>query len=354
MAQTLLDDRLQLNPAIDYVSAHPSIFGGVYVDEAAKGALNIASIGDDPLARTALNDLLPPGYPVEWRTVARTTSELDKVRDELISSIPELQASGSTVSSVAIDVRNNMVGLTIAGPLNDVTDSLMTSYGSALEIKTGPMLVGASCSSRSSCTPWRGGIEILPGDGGGLQCTYGFNVRSTSSNTVYMMTAGHCDNEDWQHDGYSIGTTNLNNLLTSGHTLGDFQRVPTFLASPENLVYYSSTDPSRSITADRTYAHQIVGDYVCASGYTDGNRCGYITNSDFYYGIIFRGSAVYMWGKLAGFRSDPGDSGGPVLINNTALGITSARDGNTATAYSTVDNGMTALAIRLCLTPLCS
>lgn len=139
-----------------------------------------------------------------------------------------------------------------------------------------------------------------------------------------MMTAGHCDNENWQHGGYSIGTTNLSTLLTFGSVLGDFQRVPTFLASPMNLIYASDTDKSRSMTAIRTYRNQIVGDYVCASGVTNGYRCGSVVDDDYYYGIVFRGQTKYMWGKLAGSTADPPRSvfGTPFIkIANAATGV---------------------------------
>lgn len=248
---------------------------------------------------------------------------------------------------------SNAVELRLDGPIEEAQQALEPEFGSTVIVTRGLALQTTACSSRLSCTPWRGGIKIHPGDGGGLDCTYGYNVRSKTSGTRYMLTAGHCDNESWTHDGSTIGTTNLNNLQTSGSIYGDFQRVPTFLTSPENLIYASDSDKSRTITSYRTYRDQILGDYVCAAGITSNYRCGYITDDDFYYGINFHGANIYMWGKEASFPSASGDSGGPVFISHAALGTVSAVEGS-STAYGPTDQAMTALGIRPCLDSLCS
>lgn len=192
----------------------------------------------------------------------------------------------------------------------------------------------------------------------GFQCTYGYNARSVVNATRYLITAGHCENERWVHDGYSIGSTDFNNLASSGSSLGDFQRVPTFLSPPMNLVYVTDSERGRTIDSIRTYRNQLEGDHVCLSSVVNGYRCGPIVEDDFYYGIDFRGRTVWMWGKLAGsaaqpVRSDPGDSGGPAFFGWTAYGIISARDGNSRTAYGAIDLAMEALNARLCLTGTC-
>jgi hypothetical protein len=169
-----------------------------------------------------------------------------------------------------------------------------------------------------------------------------------------MLTAGHCDNETWRHNGVTIGVTNLNNLTTSGSVLGDFQRVPMSTAStPLNRIFLTSSLTSREIVAFRSYANQHQGDTACASGRTSGNRCGTIIDDDRYYGIVFRGQTKYMWGKVASLSSGSGDSGGPAYVGNTALGIVSAVDGSN-TAYGVSDLAMQALSIRFCLDSSCS
>jgi hypothetical protein len=279
---------------------------------------------------------------------------MDQIRDELVKRSNEFRSAGSELVSISLNVRLNAIDIRMNGPIDEAQRTLVAEYGEAVQVSSGKPFTTTACSSRLACDPWRGGIKISPGDGTGVNCTYGFNVRSKTSSTRYMMTAGHCDNENWRHNGDSIGTTNLNNLQTSGSIYGDFQRVPTFLASPNNLVYVSDTDKARTITSYRAYRDQILGDYVCASGITRGYRCGFITDDDLYYGVPFHGNIIYMWGKLAGFRSDGGDSGGPVFNSHTALGIVSAADGTTASAYGPIDQAMTALGIRMCLDSLCS
>lgn len=348
-----------LDPAIEFIKSHPDSFGGVYIDQEAGGLLDVATVGDDEAIRSAVHELLPADASVRWRTVDHSLAVLHKVRDTLIARAEQFAASGSPVSSISVNPLRNIVVLTVDGPTDDARASLEAEFSSAIEVVAGPRPEAVACVSRLSCDPRRGGIAINPGDGVGLQCTYGFNARSSSGSTRFMLTAGHCDNETWKHDGFSIGTTDVNNILTSGASGGDFQRVPTFHAAPTNIIYVSETERQRSIWSVRGYTNQTVGDLVCASSRVWAYRCGPIVDDDFWYCFPFRGQDRCMWGKIAGsaadtLRSDFGDSGGPVFIGSVALGAISAKIGTTQTIYGVLDIGMDSLGVRLCLNSLCS
>lgn len=174
-----------------------------------------------------------------------------------------------------------------------------------------------------------------------------------------MIIAGHCANELWKHDGAQIGFTSVNTMMGGGTPYADAQRVPVS-ASLGNLIYVKDSVKARPITSFR--GTQLNGDSVCASGVTSDYRCGVITNASLWYcvdplpgGI----SSPCFWGIQAGSASDPlgsdhGDSGGPVFINNTALGIVSAMDGPNRTVYGEIDYVFASVSVRLCLDSSCS
>lgn len=343
-------DRARWDGLIDFVYSNPSLYGGVFFDPADAGlSLHVAIVGANAPAEAEVLSRVPAGQHVTPVQERYSYDALRGIMGTLIGRIGTYSAKGTVITSISLDAARNSIVIGASAQTDDFASALATEFGSAVEVVAADPLRPVTCVSRYSCTPWRGGTRIAPYDGQGLACTYGFNARSASSPTQYMITAGHCDNENWVHDGYSIGTTDLNNLDTPGAPYGDFQRLLTFLASPTNLVYASDSDKSHAITSYRAYRYQVQGDYVCSFGVVSGSRCGNIVNSDFYYGIAFHGRNIYMWGKLASFISTNGDSGSPVFAGATALGVVSAIDSSGRTAYGAVDNAMTALGIRLCL-----
>jgi hypothetical protein len=103
-AQRRLEERLELDSAIEFIASNRSTFGGVYIDQGAGGVLDIAVPKDAQDMRAALSKLLPSGASVRWRTVEHSLSDLDEVRDALISEAQNFEQAGAPIASVAIDV----------------------------------------------------------------------------------------------------------------------------------------------------------------------------------------------------------------------------------------------------------
>lgn len=171
-----------------------------------------------------------------------------------------------------------------------------------------------------------------------------------------MITAGHCDEtetETWTHHGGTIGTTTLNNLLTSGSTLGDGERVPrTNTSTPLNVVYQYDFYTTYPITSVDTYNNQVDGDPVFMTGYVSGTKSGTITNDDYLANLTFRGSQKLVWTKKVGTLMAHGDSGGPTYSNHKGYGIVTAI-GSDFTVYSTLELLEDALDVDICTSSSC-
>jgi hypothetical protein len=342
---------------ITFVKSHPADFGGIYFD--SDGVLTISLARGGTEDRDAATKLIPSATVVRWLRVEHSISDLDLVRDMLVDRIPQFERDGGPVSSISIDAARNLVVLTLDGDISGANEALRGEFGTQIDVRTGGPAVPDLCTNRYACTPWRGGIAIDSASGGSGICSYGYNSRQYDGTALRMLTAGHCNSHTWYHGTGTIGTTSLNNLGTSNKALGDFQRVPTSFTGTKNLIYANDATMSRSILFTRNNSLQLQGDSVCKSGIGSGSgggyKCGTILNDDLVLsGVVYNGTVVYVWGKLASYASGSGDSGGPVFINNIALGIHSGYLSGQGTVYSTVEYAEFALSVSICLSTSCS
>ena len=173
-----------------------------------------------------------------------------------------------------------------------------------------------------------------------------------------MLTAGHCHDGRYYHNGAFIGTATVNSLDGGTTVNSDSLRIPRSSTSPMNLIFVTEEAPAvygRSIGAYRPTSQQLMGNAVCKSGRTTWYDCGTITSANFNYSISHEGRVfTIIGGKLASTIVNPGDSGGPVFYGSTAYGIMSARTSNGSLAYTGVEQAMSTLGIRLCLNSACS
>ncbi|WP_111719089.1 trypsin-like serine protease [Homoserinimonas sp. OAct 916] len=99
------------------------------------------------------------------------------------------------------------------------------------------------------------------------------------------------------------------------------------------------------------------GYYICRFGHTGGYACGTVAGSNYIANITLPsepGGGIRQVGPLAcvtavqnGGQSQPGDSGGPWFLNNTAYGIHSAGDGSTISCFSQVNNALSRFGLKL-------
>ncbi len=355
-------DREAVSPAINVVFQYPDIFGGVYVSHEPTFSFHILFTGDETWARQLLLPTLVPGVTVEFERVQSSLTGLRSVQARIIELVPELGRLGMPIVSVGRDTPGNGVVVRVAGSDAALSrwlseDEELRRSGVSIRAVVGSMLTTTACTAMSSCTPWRGGIKIRPSDGTGVECSYGYSGRRKNGSTLYMITAGHCDKvetETWTHNGATIGTTNLNNLLTSAAVLGDAERVPRTTTTPLNLIYQYDFYNSYPINDVRTYNQQVYGDPVFMTGFTSGTKSGTIVDDDHYGCIFFRGTTKCMWGKVVDNEMAGGDSGGPTYSGNKGNGvITAIDDPSNETFYSTLELIETALDIWICTSSSC-
>ncbi|HEY7811232.1 MAG TPA: S1 family peptidase [Allosphingosinicella sp.] len=152
-------------------------------------------------------------------------------------------------------------------------------------------------------------------------CTTGFVV--TDGGRTGLVTAAHCPDELTYRDPAG-GDVKLSFLGQWGWSHQDVQlHVPEgegIAYSP--LVYADAAKAlARPVAAVRSRASSRVGDFVCRRGETSGFGCSVIELTDFApQGDLCGGPCAPTWVMVKG-ACRGGDSGGPVFIGTTALGI---------------------------------
>jgi streptogrisin D len=193
--------------------------------------------------------------------------------------------------------------------------------------------VVAKLGTAARIQPVNGTLNTLDGpvmlDGtaiysGSFRCSLGFNVFPIGGGEHYFITAGHCthDGSAWYADQ---GLTSLlgSNSGSSGvfGTGGDYGIVHY---EGVGIHAYGTVAGTRQFVAG--WGFPVVGESVQRSGSTSGVHGGAITaiNSTVTYDDGTTVNGLIQTTVCA----EPGDSGGPLYIQSTGLGITSGGSGN--------------------------
>lgn len=178
----------------------------------------------------------------------------------------------------------------------------------------------------------------------GSRCSAGFNV--TDGQNGYILTAGHCgpNGTTWFTD--TSGRTGIGTTVQSNFPGNDF-----------SLIRYDNSAVDRrgivDIGGGRTVritgvADPVVGQEVFRSGSTTGLRSGKVTG--------LNATVNYPEGTVSGLIrttvcAEPGDSGGPLLAQGVALGVTSGGSGDCdkggVTFFQPVTKALTALGVTI-------
>jgi hypothetical protein len=152
-------------------------------------------------------------------------------------------------------------------------------------------------------------------------CTTGFVV--TDGARTGLVTAAHCPDELTYRDARG-GDIKLRFLGQWGWSHQDVQlHVPDAGEVAHSALVYADAAKllARPVAAVRPRASSRVGDYVCRRGETSGFGCAVIELTDFApQGDLCGGPCAPTWVMVKG-ACRGGDSGGPVFIGTTALGI---------------------------------
>lgn len=150
---------------------------------------------------------------------------------------------------------------------------------------------------------------------GGARCSLGFNVKKGSE--YFFLTAGHCTENATQW------TDGSGNVL--GSTTGS-----SFPGDDFGIVKYDDPSPEPPGTVGSQEIDQAgeatVGQQVQRRGSTTGTRSGHVTALD---ATVNYGNGDIVRGLIrTTVCAEPGDSGGPLYADTTALGLTSGGSGD--------------------------
>ena len=163
-----------------------------------------------------------------------------------------------------------------------------------------------------------GGVSInYPGGGG---CTSGFVVQ-TGAAVKGIVTAGHCQSEATLSFGGTV--LPLQNRNYGGNFDVQWHTAPGF--TTPNTVNLG-TAGLRAITSSKGLSLQTVGMSVCKNGRSTGYTCGKIVAKNIMWlDPAGSGTSVGPWVQvnngLSGILCANGDSGGPAVNANAAMGL---------------------------------
>lgn len=160
---------------------------------------------------------------------------------------------------------------------------------------------------------------VSPADGRRYLCTTAFTV--TNGTRFGVTTAAHCLDDLAYIDPQRVASP----LSYVGQWGWGYQDVQVN-ASPVPLagLFYADTAKTaeRPVTGQRTRDETRAGDFVCHRGETTGYSCALIELTDFApAGDLCGGACLPTWVTVAGPTCKGGDSGSPVFIGTTALGV---------------------------------
>ncbi len=367
-----LNHRVEVQEAIDPAFATAQSLGtsgGVYLDQ-LNGGIPVFLTTEDPAEfATALATLVPRAISYMVERVSFSISELYAVQAEIDADTPKLLDDGVDIGSTAIDVINNrvLVGVRSLGG-GDLT-LLQHQYGAAISVEEEQESQGGdSCTSRASCPPIKGGINIYLKDHPEKACTSGVIVRkSTGPVDLYVLTAGHCIEKNggvgarWKHDSTVFGTAVTEawgNLSDADVGLIDIDNGD--YPSTMNEFYAQYSWSIRAATTWQVSDHQNVGDAVCRSGEYSGYHCGTIVNINKTKDVDGK-QIKHQW--VMDSDACPGDSGGPYFIGLSIYGIHSdstdgCNPGTNRAWYSPIDWALAKLSSKgwpslMCFTSNC-
>lgn len=210
--------------------------------------------------------------------------------------------------------------------------------------------IGASVRmerTEGTFTPRLNGADAMFAGSG--RCSAGFNVTNGQNN--FILTAGHCGpvGTTWFSD--QQGSKQVGSTVSGSFPGGDFSLVryaPGTTLSGADIVAVGGGQGIRIVGA----ADPAVGQKVFRSGSTTGLQSGQVTG--------LNATVNYPQGTVTGLIettvcAEPGDSGGPMIADGLAMGITSGGSGDCkaggTTFFQPVTKALDSLGVKLATDP---
>ena len=290
---------------------------GISVRHRPGFGVDVLLTGDAPVApRWTVGGGVP--VPITFRTGAPAT------REQLLAALTRHQAAIRALlprpPGLGVDARTGTLALVVS-----TADAASYAPG-ALEAEVAA-LTGVPVSLRlvdgivSDSGAVEGGARVLGvgEDGRRYLCTAGFVVTDDARDG--LVTAAHCaDQADYvAPDGSRLP------LSFVGQWGWSHQDVQLHLADGAlSPAFYADTAKTtlRPVTDVQPRAATRAGDVVCHRGERTGYSCAQVELVDFApAGDLCGGPCAPTWVSVAGPSCRAGDSGGPVFLGTTALGI---------------------------------
>jgi hypothetical protein len=324
------DDRVTVGVTTTQLDAATSTVTGLAADVGLESAaLNVVSV------RHSLAELIKAN---DWLTARVVTA------NEGAESALNVGGYSTATNSVTLDIPAAPAVLTPAQ--QEVVEESRQELGDMLTIETRTGRVETNACSTQYCdVPLRAGVRFNITTG--PSCTAGFIGHDLATGRQHVLTAGHCIRGHLGHpvtSRLSTGTTNQHIGLGRRWVFGSLGDAGVFdIANtgwkPRAWVYVtaSSSSPAPGTVRNEAYPIRrdgvsVPGMRVCKRGYAGGTHCAGVHK----VGAVVRydDSGVTVGGlAVAGYCSQPGDSGGPVFANNTAYGIHSGWIEGTCNGY---------------------
>lgn len=263
---------------------------------------------------------------VNVRTGGVSLAELQRIQADLTTYV---RALGVPVDS-GINVRMNSVELYVAETDIEQLKNVLQRRGLILPDKVRIVAVEKLAEPVAEIY---GGLPLST-------CTSGFSVKKGwIFVTKGITTAGHCSNSQYYNgDSLPFQAENI-----GGPYDIQWHTAPGYTVT--NKIQWWSDGSTRDITAKKGWSNQVIGEYVCKYGKTTHYTCGTIIDKNF--------APNYIEDPLPSFirvtsdttdLAEPGDSGSPWFLLNTAYGTTSGHiePGNDAIymAVNYVESGL--------------
>lgn len=340
-------------------------YASVYFDnDTGEFVVPVATAGDGRAATAAGEAAVEEefasaalGVDVRTEVVRYSHEELEAAQEALSEELASLAEAVPT--QTAIDPEADAVEITIpfgtAAETQAEIEALARDAGVHTKVvRVNPEALEATtdgCNSsleRRICDlPVRGGVRMwgspqwLGEKGETLQeeCSVGMRANGYDGRK-YLLTAGHCMTQDGIPNGQPVWSWETADVPGYYHYIGrsDQWRFPgrdwakidatgTWADTPPwptEVAYWGSTDEYPVVGEARAY----VGETLCHVGFASGASCGvvYKENVEVEYNVgTPREAKMFGMFKAVGpeLNAIGGDSGGPVVANNIALGVLS-------------------------------
>ncbi|MGF7149264.1 hypothetical protein FHS96_002906 [Sphingomonas zeicaulis] len=291
---------------------------GISIQHRPTYGINVYLTGATPVAPEHLH-VGGLDVAVIFRTGARATR--DRVVWAMTTHQAEIRALFNVAPSMGLDPRTGELVIV-------VNQSVVRSKGGA-DVLRGKIagITGVPVQIRLQDREDRnlsveGGSRLIgvdPDDKLRKLCTTGFVVTNGAQQGV--VTAAHCV-DTISHFDPTGGETPLDFVAQWGWGYRDVQ---VHLApGPLQPLFYADTARTRlrPVTGQQSREATRAGDFVCHRGEKTGYHCAEVELVDFApAGELCGGACLPTWVTVAGPHCRGGDSGGPVFIGTTALGI---------------------------------